>query len=74
MQDDTTFVGGPNEHYVCNYPGCKLNDGSTTQFQEVPDDKIHFPYNQMFVNRDVKSFYRKPYLKVSSVGVTETKK
>lgn len=64
---DITPIG--STHYVCNNPDCKLSDGSHVQFRVVQDDRIHFPYNQIFVNRSVTEFYRQPYLTLPSVGV-----
>lgn len=67
LGNDVTPIG--TTHYVCNNPNCKQEDGSHVQFRMVQDDKVHFPYNQIFVNRGVHEFYRLPYLTLPSVGV-----
>lgn len=54
-------------HYVCNNPDCVDENGHHTQFTIVPDEKIAFPYNQIFVNRNPEEFYRKPYLDMPAV-------
>lgn len=64
--DDVSIVG--ESHYVCNNPDCKDSDGKRVQFRHVIDNKVHFPYNQIFVNRNVQEFYRKPLLEISSPG------
>lgn len=64
MQDNVSIVG--NTHYICNTPNCVDQNGNRTQFLYVEDDKVHFPFNQIFVNRTKKDFYRKPYLKINS--------
>lgn len=69
----TELVPKPIEHYVCTSSGCQT-DGTTTQFQHIIDDKVRFPYNQIFVNRPREAFRRSPYLRISPVGVIETKK
>lgn len=69
MGTDVSIIG--NSHYVCNNPECK-NNGGRTQFRVVEDDKVYFPYNQIFVNRGKHEFFRKPYLQLESVGNTET--
>lgn len=57
-------------HYVCNNPEC-VNNGKRTQFRHVIDDKVQFPYNQIFVDRNIHEFYRKPYLELASTGKKE---
>lgn len=70
FKTDISAVG--ESHYVCNDPKCVDDSGNRTQFNVVIDDKIHFPYNQIFVSRNLREFYRKPYLKLGNVGVTST--
>lgn len=72
FKEDVSAVG--DTHYVCNNPDCVDDSGNRTQFRVVNDDKVHFPYNQIFVSRGVHEFYRKPYLKLGSIGVTSTTK
>lgn len=67
FKDDVSSVG--DTHYVCNNPSCVDDNGNRTQFRKVEDDRVHFPYNQIFVTRDKSEFYRKPYLKLTDVGV-----
>lgn len=69
MGSDVSLVG--NTHYVCNNPECIMDDGSRTQFRLVIDKKIEFPYNQIFVDRNVEEFYRQPYLQLQDVGTKE---
>lgn len=54
-------------HYICNNPDCS-NNGAKTQFMFVVDEKVHFPYNQIYVNRSRQDFFRKPYLQLASAG------
>lgn len=61
-QDDVSAVG--DTHYVCNNPNCVDEKGRRTQFKMVTDEFVRFPYNQIFVGRAVKEFYRKPYLEL----------
>ena len=70
--NNVSIVG--NSHYICNNPTCVDNNGSRTQFYLEEDSRVRFPYNQIFVNRSKNNFYRKPYLKLSSVGKTEITK
>lgn len=70
MKDTAQLVG--STHYVCTDPKCKMPDGSRTQFQVRTDDKVRFPYNQIFVGHAVQEFFRKPYLVLKDVGVTST--
>lgn len=65
MQNDITLVGN---HYVCNNPDCYREDGSKTQFTLKFDEKIQFPYNQIFVDRTPDEFYRQPYLEIKTIG------
>lgn len=67
--EDITPIG--SSHYVCNNPNC-VENGKRTQFRVIEDDKVRFPYNQIYVNRSKDKFYRKPYLKLENVGVKET--
>ena len=66
MKDNTTLIS--NSHYVCNDPNCINDDGSRVQFKFINDEKIRFPYNQIFVNRQKHEFFRKPYLEIESAG------
>ena len=70
MQDTVQPV--ESSHYVCTNPKCKMLDGSKTQFRVKVDDRIRFPYNQIFVGRAVQDFYRQPYLVLKDVGVRST--
>ncbi len=70
--NDVSIVG--ESHYVCNNPNCKDKDGKRIQFRHVVDDRIHFPYNQIFVDRGVQEFYRKPLLEIASTGNTKIDK
>ena len=70
FKDETVLIDSVTKHYLCNNPNCVDENGSRTQFMLVPDAKINFPYNQIFVNRDTKEFYRKPYLVISEEGNT----
>lgn len=72
FKDNVSAVG--DTHYICNDPDCVDDDGNRTQFTKVEDDRVHFPYNQIFVTRSVHEFYRKPYLKLEDVGVTSLTK
>lgn len=67
--NDTTPIG--TSHYVCNNPNC-ITNGNRTQFKQITDDYIRFPYNQIFVDRSVAEFYRKPYLQLEIVGDSNT--
>lgn len=69
MGTDVSLIG--DSHYVCNNQNC-MNDGHRTQFRIIEDDKVQFPYNQIFVNRPKREFVRKPYLELEDVGITET--
>lgn len=69
FSDDVTPIG--DSHYICNNPDCINENGDKIQFNVVYDEKIKFPYNQIFVNRLSNEFFRKPYLKLEEVGVTE---
>lgn len=66
LSDNVTIIG--NTHYVCNNPDCVDQDGNRTQFKLIQDEKINFPYNQIFLDRSISSFYRKPYLKINDPG------
>lgn len=63
---DVSAVG--TSHYVCNNPKC-LHNGARTQFKVIADQKVCFPYNQIFVGRPRTEFIRKPYLQLEDVGV-----
>lgn len=58
-------------HYICNNPECE-NNGAKTQFHINVDDKVRFPYNQIFVNRSRQEFFRKPYITLASRGSMDT--
>lgn len=60
-----------DSHYICNNPECEEKNGTKIQFQHILDEKIRFPYNQIFVNRSKSEFFRKPYLELQTVGLTE---
>lgn len=66
LKDNVSPIG--DSHYVCNDPNCTNENGSRTQFRHVPDEKIKFPYNQIFITRKKSEFYREPYLKLEEVG------
>lgn len=59
-------------HYLCNNPNCVSDDGSRTQFTLEEDDKVCFPYNQIYVRRGKHQFYKTPYLKLKVEGISET--
>ncbi len=62
-----TFIS----HYEClNNEGCQTGP-SNTEFLIVQDDKVHFPYNQIYRGRPVSQFLRKPYLVLKEAGVVE---
>lgn len=69
MGEDVSIIG--TSHYVCNNPNC-INGNGRTQFRLIEDDRVYFPYNQIFVNRGKQEFFRKPYLQLESVGNEET--
>lgn len=69
MGTDISPVG--TTHYICNNPNCVTN-GIRTQFRLVIDDKVRFPYNQIFVTRSKKDFFRKPYITMASLGNSKT--
>ena len=56
-----------NTHYICNNIECFQND-KRTQFYVTYDEKIKFPYSQIFRNKDISRFYKKRYLKIKNVG------
>lgn len=59
-----TKVG--NTHYICNDGTC--NGGKRIQFKVIYDDKKEFPYNHIFSNRNIKEFYKTPYLQTPKIG------
>lgn len=65
LKDDVTPVG--TTHYICNNPECS-NNGTRTQFHHIVDDRIRFPFNQIFINRSKQDFFRKPYIALATVG------
>ena len=72
--------------YVCNNPGCAGDENIRTQFtiqfdledidakETDPIKHLRFPYNQIFSNtgRNRFEFYRAQYLRLPSVGNTDT--
>lgn len=70
FKTDVSPVG--DTHYVCNNIECVDEHGNRTQFCVKQDDRVRFPYNQIFVGRDPKLFYRKPYWVVTDVGLVQT--
>lgn len=66
---DVSIVG--TTHYICNNPMCETQ-GRRTQFHLIEDDKIRFPYNQIYIGRPKRDFVRKPYLVIQSVGISES--
>lgn len=62
--EDVTPVG--LSHYVCNNPDCNTN-GARTQFSVVTDEKVEFPYNQIFANRKHSEFFKVKYLDIKPV-------
>lgn len=70
--EDVTAIS--NSHYVCNNPECFDENHNRTQFRFIEDTRVQFPYNQIFVNQPKSRFYRKPYLKLDTVGVSNVDK
>ncbi len=68
LGNDTSPVG--DSHYICNNENCVDEKGNRTQFQYIEDEKISFPYNQIFVNKSKNNFYKKPYLKQDNIGAS----
>lgn len=68
FKSDVTEVNSVPVHYICNDPSCVDDNGARTQFSIETDSKIHFPCNQIFVNRNINEFYRKPYLTINPEG------
>lgn len=64
--EDVTAIA--DSHYVCNNLDCFDDNKNRTQFLLVEDTNVKFPDNQVFVSRSKSEFYRKPYLKLESVG------
>lgn len=62
FKSDVTLVNGT--HYVCNNSTCVDDNGRQTQFSMIIDEKICFPYNEIFIKRNISKFYRKPYLEL----------
>ena len=61
-----------NTHYICNNPGCADENGNRVQFKIVNDVSIKFPCNQIYSGRLNSEFYREVYIKMGSLGITET--
>ena len=57
---DVTLID--NSHYVCNNRSCVDSKGHQTQFKIKNDEKIKFPYNEIFLTRNTNDFYRKIYI------------
>ncbi len=69
LKNDIIIVGN---HYICNNPECEQKEGKKIQFTITEDKKIKFPYNQIFVNRLKREFYKAEYLQLESVGNIST--
>jgi hypothetical protein len=65
LLETTSPVG--ESHYVCNNERCNDINGKRTQFRFVPDTKVHFPHNVIFIDRKRQDFYRKPYLMLKPI-------
>lgn len=70
LKDNVSAIS--DSHYVCNDPKCVDENGNRTQFKHIIDDKIQFPYNQIFPTRKRSEFYMKPYLTLEEVGDSTT--
>ena len=71
LSDKVQEVG--TTHYICNHTEREDHqENGRPQFTIIQDDQIHFPYNQIFIKRNVEEFFRIPYLKLKDIGVTET--
>lgn len=68
MQNKISLVNGT--HYICNIETCIDENGNRTQFQLIVDKKIRFPYNIIYNGMSNQNFFRKPYLKIKTVGST----
>lgn len=66
LKSDLTIIN--NSHYMCNNPDCEQREGKKIQFTITEDLKVKFPFNQIFVNRLKKEFYKANYLQLESVG------
>lgn len=62
---DISIIG---DHYMCNNESCFDNDGNRTQFEIIEDEKIKFPYNQIFRKRLKREFNRYSYIKIKPVS------
>lgn len=51
-------------HYICQREECTDENNIRTEFLHVVDSELHFPYNIIFQNRELKEFYRNSYLDV----------
>jgi hypothetical protein len=69
FSEDVSIVG--DDHYICNNPTCRNDDGTRVQFTVNQDNIIQFPYNEIFVDRNKNEFFRKPYLVIPAVGNME---
>lgn len=71
----TQITDASGSHYICNNPKCgdkyiyeddALNPdpdpGRKTQFRVVTDRQVRFPFNQIFVDRELEEFYQKQYV------------
>ena len=66
FQTDLSIIN--NTHYMCNNPECERREGKKIQFLITEDKKMEFPFNQIFVNRLKKEFYKSKYLELGTVG------
>ena len=76
--DVTPITDASGVHYICNNPKCGNNyiyeddslnpdphpadPGERTQFRVVKDEKVRFPFNQIFIGRETSEFFRKEYV------------
>ena len=71
------FIQDMGDHFICTNPNC-TNYGDPedllpiVEFQIIEDEVKHFPYNQIFPDRDKSEFYRKPYLEIRNQGNEST--
>lgn len=65
LKDNTIIIG---DHYMCNNPECEQREGKKIQLTITEDKKVKFPYNQIFVNRLKREFYKTNYLQLNNVG------
>ena len=53
-------------HYICNNENC--NKDKLTQFRVIYDKIKEVPYNHIFEKRDIKEFFKLPYLENIKLG------